>query len=58
MVSNTTVRVTESKEVLVKWTGHGKVRVPVCLTVEANRSKCKPFIVFIEVKTEITFLHE
>ena len=46
MVSSTTVEKAGSKEVLMKSTGHDKVRVSVCPTGKADGTRLKPFNVF------------
>ena len=58
MVSSTTVNKTGQKEVMLKTTGHEKVRVSVCLAAEADGSKLKPFIVFAGAKRESAALNK
>ena len=58
IVSNNTVEVTGSMEVPVKLTGHGNVRVAVCLTGKLDGSNCKSSIVFKGAKRQSKFLHK
>ena len=50
--SATTVDMTGSKVVPIKTTGHEKQRITVCLAVEANGTKIKPFIVLPGLKAK------
>jgi hypothetical protein len=45
MVANTTVDTKGSKSVLVKTTGHEKLRITVMLSVLADRRKLTPFVI-------------
>ena len=58
MVSSTTVNKTGQKEIMLKTTGHEKVRVSVCLAAKADGSKLKPFIVFVGAKRESAALNK
>ena len=52
MVPETTVKATGAKDVLMKSTGHEKVRDSVCLAAKLDGTKLKPFIVFGAAKIE------
>ena len=52
MVSETTVGATVAKDAPVKYTGHEKVRVSVCLPSKLDGTKLKAFIVFGAAKRE------
>ena len=52
MISETNVEATGAKNVLMKSTGHEKVRVSVCLAAKLDGAKLKPFIVFGVAKRE------
>ena len=58
MVSNTTVNKTGQKDVILKTTGHEKVRVSVCLAAKADGTKLRPFIVFGGAKRESAALNK
>ena len=58
MISETTVEATGAKNVLMKSTGHEKVRVSVCLAAKLDRAKLQPFIVFGVAKREPKSLHD
>ena len=58
MVSSTTVNKTGQKDVMLKTTGHEKVRVTVCLAAKADGIKLKPYIVFSGAKRESAALNE
>ena len=53
-----TVDTTGTKYVLLKSTGNEKVKVSGCLTVKADGTKLKPFIVFQGAKREATAVNE
>ena len=46
MVADVTVDTTGTKDAPLKSTGNEKVKVSVCLTAKADRTKLKSFIVF------------
>jgi len=52
MTAPTTVSQRGEREIMLKSTGHEKVRISVCLTAKADGSKLKPFIVFGGAKRE------
>ena len=52
MVSDTTVDKIGSKDIILKTTGHEKVRVTVCLAAKSDGTKMKPYIVFGGAKRE------
>ena len=58
MVSKTTVEATGAKDVPMKYTGHEKVRVFVCLAGKLDGTKLKPFIVFGDAKRESKSLYD
>ena len=58
MAGNVTVDTTGTKDVPLKSTGNEKVKVSVCLTTKADRTKLKPFIVFRGAKREEPALNE
>lgn len=58
MVATSTVAKTGAKDIPLKTTGHEKTRVSVCLTMKADGTKMKPFIVFIGAKREAKALDE
>ena len=58
MISETTVEATGAKNVLMKSTGHEKVRVSVCLAAKLDGAKLQPFIVFGVAKREPKSLHD
>ena len=58
MVGNVTVDSTGTKDVPLKSTGNGKVKVSVCLTAKSDGTKSKPFVVFQGAKCEATALNE
>ena len=58
MVGNVTVDTIGTKDVPLKSTGNEKVKVSACLTVKADETKLKPFIVFQGANREATALNE
>ena len=46
IVENTTVNATGAKDIPQKSTGNEKVHVGFCLTVKADGTNMKPFVVF------------
>ena len=58
MVGNVTVDTTRTKDVPLKSTRNEKVKVSTYLTVKADGTKLKPFIVFQGAKREATALNE
>ena len=54
----TKVNETGEKDVILKSTGHEKVRVSVCLATKADGTKLKPFIVFVGAKQEENNLND
>ena len=57
--SATIVDMTGSKVVPIKTTGHEKQRITVCLAVEANGTKIKPFVVLpgLKVKPKVAAIN-
>ena len=53
-----TVENVGKKDILMKTTGHEKVRVRVCLAAKGDGTKMKSFIVFAAAKRELKALHE
>ena len=58
IVGNVTVDTTGTKDVPFKLTANEKVKVSVCLTSKAERTKLKPYIVFQDAKREAKALNE
>ena len=58
MLFSTTVDNVGEKSIRLKTTGHEKSNVSVCLTAMEDRTKLKPFIVFLGAKRETKQLNE
>ena len=58
IVENTTVNATGAKDIPQKSTGNEKVHVGFCLTVKADGTNMKPFVVFEDAKREAASLNE